>query len=69
MLEREKKRKREKEREKEVQKATGNNRTYTSLVKLQHWFPSLRWKTCICSERAARGQNTLMIMMISVMLL
>ena len=44
-----------------------------SLVKLQHWFLSLRWKTCLrqncslgfsaCSEGPAFGQNTLMMMM------
>ena len=43
-----------------------------SLVKLQHWFLNLRWKTGIrqncslgssaCSEGPALGQNTLMIM-------
>ena len=42
-----------------------------SLVKLQSWFLSLRWKTCLrqncsigscaCSEGPAFGQNTLMI--------
>ena len=42
-----------------------------SLVKLQPWFLSLRWKTCLrqnyslgfcaCSEGPALGQNTLMI--------
>ena len=25
-------------------------RTYSSLVKLQPWFLSLRWKTCLCAE-------------------
>ena len=44
-----------------------------SLVKLQPWFLSLRWKTClrqnyilgscVCSEGSALGQNTLMMMM------
>ena len=43
-----------------------------SLVKLQPWFLSLRWKTCLrqnfslgscsCSEGLALGQNTLMVM-------
>ena len=42
-----------------------------SLVKLQPWFLSLRWKTCLwqnrslcsctCSEGPALGQNTLMM--------
>ena len=42
-----------------------------SLVKLQCWFMSLRWKTCLrqccklgsyaCIERPALGQNTLLI--------
>ena len=41
---------------------------YSFLVKLQPWFLSLRWKTClaqncsfgswVCSERPALGQNT-----------
>ena len=44
-----------------------------SLVKLQPWFLSLRWKICLrqncslgsctCSEGPALGQNTLMMMM------
>ena len=44
-----------------------------SLIKLQPWFLSLRWKTCpwlncslgscACSEGPALGQNTLMMMM------
>ena len=44
-----------------------------SLVKLQHWFLSLRWKTChrqncslgscVCSEGPPLGQNTLTMMM------
>ena len=48
-----------------------------SLVKLQPWFLSLRWKTCLrqncildsgaCSEGPALGQNTL-IMMIMIFL-
>ena len=25
----------------------GSNRTYSSLVKLEPWSPSLRWKTCL----------------------
>ena len=43
-----------------------------SMVKLQPWFLSLRWKTCLlqtcslgscaCSERPGLGQNTLMIL-------
>ena len=46
-------------------------RTHSSLVKLQSWFPSLRWKTflrqnwslgsCACSEGPGLGQNTLMM--------
>ena len=28
-------------------KATGSYHTYLSLVKLQPWFLSLRWKTCL----------------------
>ena len=46
-----------------------------SLVELQPWFLSLRWKTCLrqncrpgsctCSEGPALGQNTLMMMMIT----
>ena len=56
-----------------VRKTTGSYHTYSSLVKLQPWFLSLRWKTCLgqncsfgswaCSEGPALGQNTLMIMM------
>ena len=30
-----------------VRKATGSYRTYSSLVKVQTWFLSLRWKTCL----------------------
>ena len=51
-----------------VWKATGSYRTYSSLVKLQPWFLSLRRKTCLrqncsldscaCSKRPALGQNT-----------
>ena len=54
-----------------MRKATGNCRTYLSLVKLQPWFLSLQWKTafgqncnrgsCVCMERPALGQNTLMM--------
>ena len=50
-------------------KATVSYRTYSSLMKLQSWFLSLRWKTCLrqncslgscaCSEGPALGQNTL----------
>ena len=44
-------------------KATGSYRTYSSLVKLQAWFLSLRWKncspdSCASSEGSALGQNT-----------
>ena len=49
-----------------------------SLVKLQLWFLSLRWKTCLrqncslgscaCSEGPALGQNTLMMMMMMMMM-
>ena len=62
---------RERERERErvaLRKATGSYRTYSSLVKLQPWFLSLRWKTYIrqncnvgsfpCSEGPALGQST-----------
>ena len=54
-----------------MRKATGSYRTYSSLVKLQPWFLSLRWKTffghnCnlgagVFSERPALGQNNLMM--------
>ena len=30
-----------------MRKATGNYRTYSSLVKLHYCFLSLRWKTCL----------------------
>ena len=33
-----------------LRKATGSYRTYPSLVKLQPWFLSLRWKTCLWAE-------------------
>ena len=33
-----------------VRKATGSYRTYSSLVKLQPCFLSLRWKTCLWAE-------------------
>ena len=38
------------ERESGVRKATGNYRTYSSLVKLQPWFLSLRWEICLWAE-------------------
>ena len=51
-----------------VRKATGSYPIYSSLVKLQPWFLSWRWKTCfgqncslgawVSSERPALGQNT-----------
>ena len=54
-----------------MRKATGSYCTYSSLVKLQPWFLSLGWKTCVrqncclgfcaCSEGPALGQNTLMM--------
>ena len=34
-------------RESVVRKATGSYRTYLSVVKLQLWLLSLRWKTCL----------------------
>ena len=37
-------------RESGVRKATGSYSTYSSLVKLQPWFLSLRWKTCFWAE-------------------
>ena len=33
-----------------MRKATGSYRTQLSLVKLQPWFLSLRWKTCLWTE-------------------
>ena len=46
----------------------GSYRTCSSMVKLQHWILSLRWKTGLClncslgsctrSEEPALGQNT-----------
>ena len=45
----------------------GSYRTYSSLVKLQHWFLSLQWpvfeQNCnlgawVCSERPALGHNS-----------
>ena len=58
-----------------MRKATGSYGTYSSLVKLQPWFLSFRWKTCLwaelqpwrlnfCSERTVIGQNTLMMIII-----
>ena len=55
-----------------MQKSTGSSPApIQSLVKLQPWFLSLRWKTCLwqncslgccaCSEGPALGQNTLMM--------
>ena len=51
-----------------MQKAMVSYLTYSSLVKLQPWFLSLQWKTCLwaelqpwclnCSERPGLGQNT-----------
>ena len=35
-----------------MRKATGSYRIYLSLVKLQLWFLSLRWKTCLWAERS-----------------
>ena len=53
-----------------LRKATRSYRTYSSLVKLQPWFLSLRWKTCLWAElrpwclnlqeSPALGQNILM---------
>ena len=61
-----------------VEKATGSYCTYLSLVKLQPWFLRFQWKTClwttanfgscVCSERFALGQNTLMMMMMIMIL-
>ena len=55
-----------------VQKVTGSNRTYSSVVKLQPWFLSLQWRSAFgqncnvgsyfSSERAVLEQNTMMIM-------
>ena len=44
------KREREREREREVRKVTGSYSTYSSPVKLQPGFISLRWKTCLWAE-------------------
>ena len=33
-----------------VRKGTGNYRTYSSRVKLQPWFLSLLWKSCLWAE-------------------
>ena len=52
-----------------VRKSTGSYRTYSSLVELQSWFLSLRWKTCLrqkcslgsCDCGEGPGQNSLMI--------
>ena len=51
-----------------MRKATGSCRTYSSQVKLQPWFLTLRWNTClwqncslgssVCSKGPALGQNT-----------
>ena len=61
------------ERESGVRKATGSYRTYSSLVKLQPWFLSLRWKTVfgqncslgawVCSARPVLGQNILLLLL------
>ena len=37
-------------KERGVRKATERYRTYSCLVKLQLWFLSLRWKTCLWAE-------------------
>ena len=42
--------KRSRERESGVRKATGSYNTYSSLVKLQPWLLSLRWKVCLWAE-------------------
>ena len=57
-----------------VRKLTGSYRTCSILIKLQLWFLSLQWKTCLrqncnlgsspCSEGPVLGQKTLMGMMI-----
>ena len=41
---------RERERESRVRKATGCYRTYLYPVKLQPWFLSLQWKTCLWTD-------------------
>ena len=56
-----------------MRKEMGSYRTYSSLVKLQPWFLSLRLKiyfrqkcslgSCACSEGLVLGQNTLMMIM------
>ena len=56
-------------RERDVREAMGSYRTYSSLIKLQSWFLSLRCKTCLrqnysigscaCSEGPALCQNTM----------
>ena len=38
------------ERESGVRKATGSYRTYSSLVKMQPWFLTLMWNTCLLAE-------------------
>ena len=63
-----------KERESGMRKATESYGTYSSLVKLQPWFLSLRWRTAfeqncspgtwVCSKKPALGQNTLMIILL-----
>ena len=62
-----------------LRKTKGSYHTYLSLVKLQPWFLILQWKTClrqncnpgscICSEGAALGQNTLMMISWSYLIL
>ena len=56
--------------------SNGKYRTYSSLVKLQPWFLSLRWKTGLWAEpqpwwlslqcMSFPGQNTLMMMMMMI---
>ena len=59
-----------------LRKITGCSAPIQSLVKLQSWFLSLRWKTCLqqncsldsgtCSEVPALGRNILMMMMVMI---
>ena len=67
------KRERERERERGLRRATeGTTAPIQSMVKVQPWFLSLRWKTCLrqnyslsscdCSEGPGLRQNTLIMM-------
>ena len=60
-----------------MRKAAGSYRTYLSPVKLQPWFISLQWKTCLWTQprpwflrlqwKTTLGQNILIILFLNLL--